>query len=167
MITSDSVEKACLEVEAYTEDRMDAEFDQFFRQQPDICKFVTQMTLQSSRQLHELALFLSFMIFKAAHLEAPGAWITVDADRIDTAYRENEAWLDRISQINESSTAEVANAVISEAEPHLIHYVISELNQPLETGDILEDDQKGEVFFVLKTVISSLARRPSGPEAQS
>ena len=165
MITKESVEKACLEVEAYTQDRMDAEFDRFFREQPEICKFVTQMMLESSRQLHELALFLSFMIFKAAQLEAPGAGTSVDADRIETAYRENEAWLDRISQIGEVTTGDVANAVGSEAEPHLIHYVISELNQPLETGGMLEDDQKGEAFFVLKTVISSLARRPCGPEA--
>jgi hypothetical protein len=52
-------------------------------------------------------------------------------------------------------------------EPHLIEYVVSELNEPLEDGTVLEDEQKGEVFFVLKTVISSFARRPFGPEEQT
>jgi hypothetical protein len=46
-----------------------------------------------------------------------------------------------------------------EAEPHLIRYIISELNQPLDDGAELGDEEKGEVFFVLKTIIASLARR--------
>jgi hypothetical protein len=44
----------------------------------------------------------------------------------------------------------------------LVQYVISELNQPLEDGKVLEDEEKGEVFFVLKTVISSLTRSSLG-----
>ena len=37
-----------------------------------------------------------------------------------------------------------------------LNRVISELNEPTEDGVELNDEEKGEVFFVLKTVISSL-----------
>ena len=35
------------------------------------------------------------------------------------------------------------------------------------TGTLLADEQKGEVFFVLRTVISSFARKPNGKEIKS
>jgi len=41
-----------------------------------------------------------------------------------------------------------------------LQYVISELNEPMEDGAELDDEEKGEVFFVLKTVISSLRSEP-------
>ena len=47
----------------------------------------------------------------------------------------------------------------ADSEPHLLQYVIGEINQILDDGTHLADEQKGEVFFVLKTVISTLLRR--------
>ena len=41
----------------------------------------------------------------------------------------------------------------------MLQYVISEINEPLEDGTELDDEEKGEVFFVLKTVISSFSSR--------
>ena len=52
----------------------------------------------------------------------------------------------------------IAESLQKETEPHLLRYVISELNEPLEDGKELDDEEKGEVFLVLKTVISSLTR---------
>jgi hypothetical protein len=78
---------------------------------------------------------------------------------IETACRDSEYWIDQISQAEDPQMEEISTQLQDDAEPHLIHYVISELNHPLADGVELEDEQKGEVFFVLKTVISSLARR--------
>lgn len=155
MITSDLVDQACSEVNSYTDDRMMKEFDAFFKEQPSICDFVAELTSESSMQIQELSLFLAYMVFKTVKMGQSDTLDPVSAESIEASYRESESWIDRINQGGEP-------AIPADPEPHLIEYVISELNQPLENGTVLEDEEKGEVFFVLKTVISSLTRSPLG-----
>jgi hypothetical protein len=158
MITSESVDDACSEVNGYTDDRMMKEFDAFFKEQPSICDFITELTSESAMKIQELALFMSYMVYKAVKKEQPQGAPPVSPETIEAAYKESEGWIERINE-----GAEVAD-MPRDTEPYLIQYVISELNQPLEDGSFLEDEQKGEVFFVLKTVISSLTRSPLGKE---
>ena len=156
MISSELVDQACLEVDSYNEDRMMGEFDTFFKEQPSICDFITELTSESSLRIQELSLFLSYMVFKTVKMGQSNTLGTITSESIEAAYRESEGWIDRINQ--EGDHAQIPD----DPEPYLIQYVISELNQPLEDGKLLEDDEKGEVFFVLKTVISSLTRSPLG-----
>src|SRR5262249_9635946 len=143
MITNDSVEKACSEVSSYSDDRMTSEFDRFFRQQPAVCDFVVELTTESSPEIQELSLFLSYMVFKAVEIETSTGLAAVGAERIEAAYRESESWIDRIGRMPESDmSADVLRDLQKEPEPHLLRYVISELNQPLESGAALEDEQK-------------------------
>src|SRR6186713_1632289 len=158
MISSELVDQACLEVDSYNEDRMMAEFDSFFKEQPSICDFITELTSESSMPIQELSLFLSYMVFKTMKLRNPETLPPVPAESIEAAYRQSETWIDRINQDGDRAQ------IPADPEPHLIQYVISELNQPLEDGKLLEDEEKGEVFFVLKTVISSLTGSPLGQE---
>jgi len=158
MITSELVDQACSEVNGYTDDRMMTEFDAFFREQPSICDFITELTSESSMPIQELSLFLSYMVFKAVKMGQSETLGRITPESIESAYRESESWIDRINQ--EGDRAQVP----ADPEPHLIQYVISELNQPLENGKLLEDEEKGEVFFVLKTVIASLTRSSLGQE---
>ncbi|HEY2381639.1 MAG TPA: hypothetical protein VGK48_10725 [Terriglobia bacterium] len=165
MISNDTVEKACSEVGAYTDDQMMTEFDRFFEKQPGICDFVAELTSESSTEIQELSLFLSYMVFKAAEAAepvSPGDLGEVSAERIETAFHESESWIDRIEQAQDQGSGLAPD----DTEPFLVQYIISELNQPLEDGSHLEDEQKGEVFFVLRTVISSFARKPSGKETR-
>ena len=159
MITNNFLEQACSEVGEYSDERMMAEFDRFFKEQPAICDFVVEATSESEPRIQELSLFLSYMIFKAVQCGRPDDTNVVPPDAIETAYRESENWIEQMSQADEPRLEELSQTLQDDFEPHLIQYVISELNQPLEDGVELEDEQKGEVFFVLKTVISSLGRR--------
>src|SRR5262252_4913358 len=156
MISSELVDQACVEVDSYNEDRMMAEFDAFFKEQPSICEFITELTSESTLRIQELCLFLSYMVFKTVKMGQADTLNTVTSENIEAAYRESESWIERINQ--EGDRAQIPD----DPEPYLIQYVISELNQPLEDGKLLEDEEKGEVFFVLKTVISSLTRSPLG-----
>ena len=156
MITSDLVDQTCSEVSGYTDDRMMTEFEAFFKEQPSICDFITEVTSESSMQIQELSLFLSYMVFKTVKMGRSETLDAVPAEKIEAAYRESESWIDRINVDDQPAQVPV------DPEPHLLQYVISELNQPLENGVLLEDEEKGEVFFVLKTVISSLTRSPLG-----
>ena len=159
MITNDSLEKACSEVNEYSDEQMSAEFDRFFQEQPVICDFVVEATSESDPRIQELFLFLAYMIFKAVKFSQSEDVNAVTPEMIETAYRDSEYWIDQISQANDLQIEESPTRPMDDAEPNLVQYIISELNEPFEDGLKLEDEQKGEVFFVLKTVISSLARR--------
>ena len=163
MITGESVEKACSEVGEYSDEKMVGEFDRFFREQPAICEFVVELTHESGQKIQELSLFLAYMVFKAIEMNEPGAVTLVTAEAIEAAYRDSESWIERISRaegVELPST--IAASLQKDTEPYLLQYVISELNAPLEDGSALDDEEKGEVFFVLKTVISSLKPEEKG-----
>ncbi len=160
MITSESVEKACSEVGEYTDEQMVSEFDRFFRAQPAVCDFVVELTHESGQKIQELSLFLSYMVFKTMEVaEAPSTG--VNPEDIEAAYHETESWMARVSQAEGSELQSAITASLQrDTEPFLVQYVISELNEPMEDGAELNDEEKGEVFFVLKTVISSLKSEP-------
>src|SRR5207253_3772165 len=157
MISGQSVEKACSEVGEYSDEKMVDEFDRFFRAQPSICDFIVELTHESGQKIQELSLFLSYMVFKTMELAQTGSSDAVKPDDIEAAYRETETWMARVSQAEGTELqSAIAASLQQDTEPYLLQYVISELNEPMEDGADLNDEEKGEVFFVLKTVISSL-----------
>lgn len=158
MITAESVEKACSEVGEYSDDKMVDEFDRFFRAQPSICEFVVELTHDSGEKIQELSLFLSYMVFKAIEIEQNGAVSAITHEEIETAYRDTESWMTEVGQAEPADLQPaIAASLQRDTEPSLLQYVISELNEPMEEGADLDDEQKGEVFFILKTVIASLS----------
>jgi hypothetical protein len=156
MISGDSVEKACSAVGEYSDEQMVDEFDRFFRAQPAICDFVVELTHESDMKVQELSLFLSYMIFKTIETDTAVDVTKVTPEVIEAGYRETESWIERFSAVegNELQASIVSN-LQKDDEPHLLQYVISELNEPMEDGTELNDEEKGEVFFVVKTVIES------------
>jgi len=164
MISGESVEKACSEVGRYTDEQMAGEFDRFFQAQPAVCEFIVELTHESGQKIQELSLFLSYMIFKTVEVSDSGSAVSIQPEEIEAAYRETESWMTRVSEAQDTELHEaIIHSLEKDTEPHLLQYVISELNEPLEDGEELNDEEKGEVFFVLKTVIASLSAR-SGPD---
>ena len=158
MVTSESVDKACSQVGAYSDEMMVGEFDRFFKAQPAICDFVVELTNESSQQIQEMALFLAYMVFKAVEAGDPNEVDSVTANAIENAYRESESWIDRVSQAgNRELQSVITSSLERDTEPFLLQYIIAELNESLDDGTQLNDEEKGEIFFVLKTVISSLS----------
>ena len=85
----------------------------------------------------------------------------VKPEEIEAAYRATESWMASVSQADGAELqSAIASSLQQDTEPYLLQYVISELNEPMEDGEDLNDEEKGEVFFVLKTVIASLAGEP-------
>jgi hypothetical protein len=159
MVSGESVEKACSEVGHYTDEQMVDEFDRFFRAQPAVCDFIVELTHESGQKIQELSLFLSYMVFKTIEVSDVRSAGIVTSETIDMAYQQTEMWM---ADISEAEGAALEQAIVRslqrDTEPHLLQYVISELNEPMEDGAELNDEEKGEVFFVLKTVISSFCR---------
>jgi hypothetical protein len=161
MVSSESVDKTCSEVGEYTDERMVDEFDRFFRVQPAVCEFIIELTQESDKKIQELSLFLSYIVFKAIDTERPGTAATIEQADIETAYQSTESWMARLSQAeNTELQATIAASLTQDKEPFLLQYVISELNEPMEDGTELNDEEKGEIFFILKTVISAIEQEP-------
>jgi hypothetical protein len=159
MITSEFVEKACSQVGEYSDETMTQEFERFFREQPAVCDFVVDLTHDSGQQIQELSLFLAYMVFKAVQVGG-GKVALVTREALEIAYRACESWIDKMSEAEGPALqAALAESFNEDTEPYLLQYVISEVNQPLEDGSELDDNGKGEVFFLLKTVISSLSNK--------
>ena len=157
MITSEIVEKTCSQVGEYSDETMAEEFERFFREQPAVCDFVVDLTHDSGQQIQELSLFLAYMVFKVVHV-AGGSVALITRDALESAYHASESWINQMSEAEGPELqAALAASFNKDTEPYLLQYVISELNQPLEDGSELDDNGKGEVFFLLKTVISSLS----------
>src|SRR6185503_8121202 len=98
MITSEFVDDVCSEVNGYTDDRMMKEFDGFFKEQPSICDFITELTSESAMKIQELALFMSYMVYKAIKRGTPEGVPAVSPERIEAAYKESEGWIERINE---------------------------------------------------------------------
>ena len=160
MISSESVVRTCTEVGQFTDEQMAKEFDRFFRAQPAICEFIVDVTHESGQKIQELSLFLSYMVFKTVQASEAGFDRIVPPEDIEAAYRETESWMTHVSQAETSELQDaVAGSLHRDAEPHLLQYIISELNEPMEDDEELSDEEKGEVFFILKTVISAISKR--------
>ena len=162
MVSGESVEKACSTVGRYSDEQMVDEFDRFFRAQPAVCDFIVELTHESSQKIQELSLFLSYMVFKTMDVSDTGPAAMVSVEHIEVAYKQTEAWM---ANVSDAEGAELEQAIVrslrKDTEPHLLQYVISELNEPLEDGTELNDEEKGEVFFILKTIISSVCNEMS------
>jgi hypothetical protein len=164
MITSDSVEQACNEVSDYSEQQMAEEFERFFKAQPELCDFVIELTGESDPKIQELSLFLSYMVFKTVERDRTSL-PEITQTNLENAFRESEKWIEKLHGLQGN---EVQSSILSgfekENEPYLLQYVIGEINETLQDGTRLADEEKGEVFFILKTVISTFSG--SGGEPQ-
>jgi hypothetical protein len=160
MVTSEVVEQACTEVGDYSEEQMASEFERFFKAQPELCDFVVELTNDSDQKIQELSLFLSYMVFKTVQKAEAAELPAVTHSTIEEAFRQSEAWMEKFNRVDKDAVhSSILSSFDADSEPHLLHYVITEINQMLDDGTSLTDEQKGEVFFVLKTVISTLLRR--------
>ena len=151
------MEKACSAVGQYSDEQMVDEFDSFFRAQPAVCDFIVELTHESSQKIQELSLFLSYMVFKTMEVSETGAPAMVTVEDIEVAYKQTEAWMANISDVEGTELEQaIVRSLRRDTEPHLLQYVISELNEPMDDGTPLNDEEKGEVFFILKTIIASI-----------
>ena len=160
MISRENIEATCLEVGNLTADEMAHEFERFFKAQPSIAEFVMQLTGDSGQKIQESSLFLSFMVVKIMQKASVAEVPVVQPAELDAAFHNSEGWIERMNDAEGGHNASslVAEIIAAEDEPNLMGYVVGEINQAQQDGSDLEEEEKGEIFFVLRTVISSLSQ---------
>ena len=157
MIRRETIEKVTEDVAACSDETLEQEFEGFFASHSDVCQFVIDLTAESCQEVQELVLFLTFMVHKAVVQEG-GNMQPAPPETITADYRESEEWMERMSRIQESEIESLSFTQVGE-EPHLLGLVVSEIDDAVEDGMQLDEEEKGTIFLVMKTVITSLTRR--------
>lgn len=162
VVSKKEVEHVADQIETLTDDQLASEFEKFFASQPAICTFVTELTSDSSSVVQELALYLSFVALRAVNHTRGEELPAVSPEAVERAHEAAEQWIDTMTeQMEGQQEEELIRSVVRSDEPHLLEFVLGELNHQGEDGESLEDEDKGEVFFLLKTVISCLSEKTS------
>jgi len=159
--TIDSVRSAAADC---SESELEREFEEFFKNQPDLCDFVMDLTSSGPPTAGELALYMCYVVYKATMADRDGPLNRVTSKEITDACSESGDWVHRMSEIDATKVIEATKDIEIQSpspsklddEPHLMGYVISEVHDALKGGLDLGEEEKGAVFFVLTAVISSL-----------
>jgi hypothetical protein len=154
VIRKQSIEKIRSAVAECPDELLEREFDAFFVEQPEVCSFVMDVTSASTQTVRELSLFLSYVVYRVIRDDL-GLGVPVSPEGIESACRESQEWIQRLGSLDaEQFGAESASAVGDEL--YLLGFVVSEVQAALEDGMTLADEEKGTIFFVLKTVIACM-----------
>ena len=154
MVEKQTIERIRAHVADCSDEALEQEFDQFFARQSEVCDFVMDLTSSSSQKVRELSLYLSYVTYKALS-EDTGLTEPVGADVIQNACRESQEWIQRVSEMNADQFSSATASQVGN-EPYLLGYVIAEVQDAIEDGLDLGEEEKGTIFFVLKTVIASM-----------
>lgn len=158
MVQKETIEQIRLQMADCSDDALQREFEDFFRQQPEICEFVMDVTSSCTQKVRELSLYLSYVTYKTLALDS-GLDRPVQAPVIMEASKKSQEWIHRMSTI-EAVEFESASAFGIGNEPYLLGFVATEVQDAIDSGLDLDEEEQGAVFFVLKTVIASLAGGP-------
>ena len=157
MISRETIEKVSSDVADYSDETLEQEFEELFGTHTEVCQFVMDLTSESRQQVQELVLFLTYMTYKTV-VEEGGNLAPITPETITAAYRESEVWMEHIGRIKESEIESVSFTDVGE-EPHLLGFVVSEINEAVEDRIQPSEEEKGTMFLVMKTVITAMTRR--------
>lgn len=155
MVERQTIEKIRTDATDCSEEALESEFEQFFSNQPAICNFVMDVTSAGNQSAGELALYMSFVVYKSLLLDRDGSLESVGNEEIADACSESGDWVHRMSEAEETGVQSPSLSKLND-EPYLISYVISEVHDAIKNGLELTEEEKGAVFFVLTAVIESL-----------
>lgn len=159
MVRKQTIEQVRIQVANCADEDLEREFDAFFQKQPEICDFVMDCTLPSGQAVGEFSLYLSYVTFKTLAVDT-GLTDPVPASTIAQAAIESQEWIDRLAEMDAEQFASAPSSETGD-EPYLLGFVVTEVQDAIEDGLDLDDEDKGTVLFVLKTVISSMTASPA------
>ena len=130
--------------------------------QRNLLSFVFVFTEELRPEVHELAVFLYFVIYRIFQTATPGKIRTIKGPKIERCWERNEELLAGLAEAHPRFLERVVLAEAS-GQPFVVKGLVEAImSAPL--GDdpiILTEEESGTLFLVLKTVIDVLdqARR--------
>lgn len=126
-------------------------------QQPALLAYVMAATQEERPPVHELAIYLYFVVLQVFEAGADRPVPEVGMDAVESRAEANEDALERLETAHEGfveRAAEVATA----RQPFVLRYVVDALFAPREDDPdaALDEEEAGFVFLILKTVVDLL-----------
>lgn len=163
MVSEDLVEASWQEVGAFSAQRAHQHMMQLARRQKELLAFVTAMTADLSDAAQEMAIYAFVVICHMFESSSRKPLPKAKRARIMDAYEKINADLGSLTTAHEQFLTRFA-IVATEKEPFVMRYVTEVLLEPDDPEELLNDDEIGEVFIYLKTVVDVL-HDLSGPSA--
>jgi hypothetical protein len=155
MISEEIVEATRQEVGGFSDSAARAYMAKLGRRQQDLLVFVMTMTEQMSMQAHETAIYTFVVLCRMFERSAVKPLPRAKHRRIAAVYEKSSEELERLTVADERFLERHA-LVTTGSEPHAMRYVVEVLLEPDDPEDQLSDDEVGELFLCLKTVVDVL-----------
>lgn len=148
IVSDQIIRETVREISGYQKKKIDSDFDELCRCQPDLTAFFTKFVQKFRQKTIENSLFLFFVINLVFEKSAATEMQPITYDEIEQALEKNETLLSGIKGAHDRFLERIAGVRLS-TQPHLIRYVIESLESD-------NDPAAGYLFFVFIVVIDVL-----------
>ena len=155
MVSEEIVEASCREVAAFSARAARLHMEALARRQRELLAFVTTMTEELSTEAQETAIYAFVVICRMFERSVTTKLPKAKHGRIAAAYEKINDGLGRLIVANERFVERHA-LVTTGTEPFVMRYVAETLLEPDDPAAHLSDDEIGEVFICLQTVVDVL-----------
>lgn len=155
MVTEDAVEASWREVGAMSPERAQQHMMKLGRRQRDLLVFVTTMTEELSEAAQETAIYAFVVICRMFERSSRTSLPKARRQDIAAAFERIHEQLGRLVSADERFLERHA-AVSTGSEPFVMRYVSEVLLEPDDPDAKVPDDEIGEIFICLQTVVDVL-----------
>lgn len=126
-------------------------------QQPALLAYVMAATQDERAPVHELAIYLYFVLLQIFAAGAGSAVPEIGMDAVESRAEANEEALERLETAHEGFVERAAEGATAR-QPFVLRYVVDALFAPREDDPdaALEEEEAGFLFLILQTVIDLL-----------
>ena len=157
------VEKTWQEVAGFNPLKANKEMMKIGSNQPDLLAFIMELTRKSDQEVKELAIYMFFVVYRMFQ-KAKGKIKRISAKEISECYEYNASLMEKLEEAHEKFFDRAVSVQISR-QPYVVKYVVDALmEEEEEEGDLtLNEEQKGLLYLLLKTVIDVLDQKAMKP----
>jgi hypothetical protein len=161
-ISEKIVEKTWQEVAGFNPLKANKEMMKIGSNQPDLLAFMMELTRESDQEVKELAIYMFFVVYRMFQ-KAKGKIKRISAKEISECYEYNASLMEKLEEAHEKFFDRAVSVQISR-QPYVVKYVVDALMEEEQESDLtLNEEQKGLLYLLLKTVIDVLDQKAMKP----
>ena len=151
------VEETWREVGSLTPDQAIQEMEHLGKRQPELVRFMLELTQDLGGEGHELAFYVFFVVVRMFEKDHGGKIRKIPAAKIIKSFEANQDQMERLALAHERFLERIAETEFWE-QPYVLKYVVEALMEAPEGDDPvqLSEEDFGLIFLLLKTVIDVL-----------
>jgi hypothetical protein len=158
VISAELVEETWREVGSNSRGKAIELMSRIGRTQRELLSFVLVFTQELGSDAHELSAYLFTVIYRMYEKAAETRIRTIKPKEIQDAYEKNEKFMERFINADERFLKRAADSIAS-AQPFVVQYLVEAIFEAPENPEdplTLSEEETGEIFLTLKTVIDVL-----------